>query len=327
MNGILRLIMAAVVLSALPHQLGAAELTPFRVGIAAPTVNMLPLWVAQASGLFKARGLGVEIVDTAGGSRGLAQVGSGKLQAMMVGLSAVIDANGRGGDYRLIASGANTMSFRFFGAKGISSADSLRGRKIGISSFGSESDSAATMALKNMGLTRADVEIVEAGGTPARLEALKSGKLAATALNEPADTEAKRDGLPLLADLKANLPWIFTAIAMDRNYLAAHRQQAREFLQAYIEGIDLALSDPAQARKILAGEFRDFSPVAVDAAYEDFRDRVPRDARPSHAGAELMLRESGNAAKPLTDYIDTSLLDDLGREGFFDEFKRRYRVQ
>lgn len=319
--------MAVVVLAALTHQLRAAELTPFRVGIAASTVNMLPLWVAQKAGLFKARGLDVEIVDTAGGSRGLAQVGSGKLQAMMVGMSAVLAANSRGGDYRLIASGANTMSFRFFGAKGISGAEAVRGRKVGISSFGSESDSAATMALKSLGLARTDVQIVEAGGTLARLDALKSGNLAATALNEPADTQAKRDGLPLLVDLKANLPWIFTAIAMDRKYLAAHRQQAREFLHAYIEGIDLALSDPARARTILAGEFKTFSLAAVNAAYDDFRTRVPRDARPSRDGAELMLRETGNAGKPLTDYIDTSLLDDLGHDGFFDELKRRYRVQ
>lgn len=319
--------MAAVVLAALPHQLYAAELTPFRVGIAAPTVNMLPLWVAQKTGLFRAGKLDVEIVDTAGGSRGLAQVGGGKLQAMMVGLSAVLDANSRGGDYRLIASGANTMCFRFFGANGISGANALKGRKVGISSFGSESDSAATMALKSLGLARADVQIVEAGGTLTRLDELKSGMLAATALNEPADTEAKRDGLPLLVDLKANLPWIFTAIAMDRKYLAAHRQQAREFLHAYIEGIDLALSDPARARTILADEFKTFSPAAVDAAYDDFRTRVPRDARPSRDGAELMLRETGNAGKPLADYIDTSLLNDLGRDGFFDELKRRYRVQ
>lgn len=327
MNRVLRLILAAVVLAALPHQLRAAELTTFRVGIAAPTANMLPLWVAQKMGLFKGRGLDVEIVDTAGGSRGLAQVGSGKLQAMMVGLSAVLDANSKGGDYRLIASGANTMSFRLFGAKGISGANSLRGGKVGISSFGSESDSAANMALKSLGLTRADVEVVEAGGTPARLDALKSGKLAATALNEPADTEAKHDGLPLLVDLNADLPWIFTAVAMDRKYLAAHRQQAQEFLEAYIEGIDLALSDPAQARKILAGQFRTFSPAAVDAAYDDFRARVPRDARPSRAGAELMLRETGNAAKPLTNYIDTSLLDALGRDGFFDALKRQYHIE
>ena len=90
----------------------------FRVGITAPTVNMLPLWVARDAGLFRMRGLDVEIVNTEGGSRGLAMVGQGRLEAMTVGLSATIDANTKGGDYRLIAAGANTMSFRFFGAVG-----------------------------------------------------------------------------------------------------------------------------------------------------------------------------------------------------------------
>ena len=45
----------------------------FRVGITAPTVNMLPLWIARDAGLFRMRGLNVEIVNTEGGSRGLAK--------------------------------------------------------------------------------------------------------------------------------------------------------------------------------------------------------------------------------------------------------------
>ena len=323
------IIMAAALAGALPPSARGAEVAPFRVGIAAPTVNMLPLWMARDAGLFRTRGLNIEIVNTEGGSRGLAQVGSGRLQAMIVGLSAVLDANGKGGNYRLIASGANTMSFRFFGAKGMDSAAALRGKKVGVSTFGSESDSAATMALKQLGLSRGDVEIVEAGGTLNRLEALKSGKLAATALNEPADTEAKLAGLPLLADLKADLPWIFTAIAVDRKYLDEHREHFREFLKAWIEGIYLALSDAARAKAILAREFNGFSSTALDATYADFRARVPRDAEPSRAGAELMLREvpHRNGSAKIEDYIDVSLLAQLRREGFFDDMKRRYRVE
>src|SRR5258708_28466862 len=185
--------------------------TRFRVGIAAPTVNMLPLWMAQEAGLFKARGLAVEIVNTDGGSRGLAEVGAGRLEAMTVGLSSVIDANGKNGDYRLIASGANTMSFRFFGAKSVAGASSLKDKKIGVSAFGSESDSAASMALKQLGLTRRDVSVVEAGGTLQPLELLKSGALAATALNEPPDTQAQREGLPPLPHFKPHPPSTFTA--------------------------------------------------------------------------------------------------------------------
>lgn len=326
------LIMGALVFAGLSGSAKAAASVSFKVGIAAPTVNMLPLWMGRDAGLFKARGLDVEIVNTDGGSRGLAEVGQGKLQAMIVGLSAVIDANGRNGDYRLIASGANTMSFRFFGAKGIANAAALRGKTVGVSAFGSESDSAASLALKQLGLTRRDVTVIEAGGTLKRMAALQSGALAATALNEPADTQAQRSGLPLLVDLKANLPWTFTAIVMDRRYLAAHREEVKNFLRAYVEAIQIALSDAVRAKRVLASEFKDFPPDVVDATYADFKARVPRDAAPSREGAETMLRELpglGAAVKStnVTDYVDASLIADLRREGFFDAMKSKYRVE
>ena len=311
---------------------GTAPATRFRVGIAAPTVNMLPLWMGQETGLFKARGLAVEIVNTDGGSRGLAEVGAARLEVMTVGLSSVIDANGKNGDYRLIASGANTMSFRFFGAKGVAGGASLKGKKIGVSTFGSESDSAASLALKQLGLMRRDVSMVEAGGTLKRLDALKSGALAATALNEPADTQAQREGLPLLVDLKADLPWIFTAIVMDKRYLAAHRDAVKDFLRAYVEAIYVALSDASRAKMVLAAEFKDFAPDVIEATYEDFKARVPRDAAPSQVGAVTMLRELAALGSPVksinvADYVDASLIEELRREGFFDAMKKKYRVE
>jgi ABC-type nitrate/sulfonate/bicarbonate transport system substrate-binding protein len=317
--------------AALAGSAQAAEPVPFKIGIAAPTVNMLPLWIGQSSGIFVAHGLNVEIVNTDGGSRGLAQVGEGKLQAMTVGLSAVIDANGKGGDYRLIASGANTMSFRFFGASRITDADSLRGKKIGVSAFGSESDSAASLALKQMGLSRSEVTVVEAGGTLKRLQALKSGAIAATALNEPADSQAERDRLPLLVDLRANLPWIFTAIVVDRKYLQTDRAEVKEFLRAYIESIYLALSNPQTAMLALANELKDFPPEVIEATYADFKNRAPRDAAPSREGAETMLRELPELGVPvksknIADYVDDSLIEELRSEGFFDGVTKRYQV-
>ncbi len=156
------------------------------------------------------------------------------------------------------------MSFRFFGARGTGTAAALKGRKVGVSTFGSESDSAAILALKRLGLSRDDVQLVEAGGTLKRLAALQSGALAATALNEPADTEARLAGLPLLADLKADLPWIFTAIAVDRKALASHPQQFRRISCRLISAASiLPCPDSARAKQVLNAEFRGFSPAVT----------------------------------------------------------------
>src|SRR5260370_1024325 len=78
--------------------------------------------------------------------------------------------------------------------------------------------------------------------------AVSPGPGARTALNEPADTQAGGEDLPLLVDLKADLPWIFTALVMDRNYLAAHKGLVKDFLRAYVEAIYVALSDGPRAK-------------------------------------------------------------------------------
>src|SRR5262249_22581058 len=153
------------------------------------------LWMGQSAGLFSARGLDVDIVNTDGGSRGLAEVGAGRLEGKTRGVFPVIDPNREGGDFRPIASGGDTVRLRFFGAQGGLCGAALKGKTVGVSAFRSESDSAASLALKQLGLQRSDVKLVEAGGTLRRLDALKGGTIAATALNEPADTEAQREKL------------------------------------------------------------------------------------------------------------------------------------
>ena len=319
---------AAAALVFLPTIPASEARMPFMVGITAPTVNMLPLWIARDEGLFRAHGLEVEIVVTDGGSKGLAEVGAGRLNEMTVGLSSVLDANGKGGDYRLVASGANTLSLGFFGARGVTA---LKGKPVGVSAFGSESDTAAMFALRRLGLARSDVRVVESGGTEKRLDALKAGTIAASALNAPVNFMAERDGLPKLADLANDVPWIFTGMVFTRAYVAQHRDRVEDFLRGYVEGVFFALSHEANAKATLAREFKGLDAAIVEATYDDFKLRVPRDAAPSREGAETMIRELpalGTKVKStnIADYIDDSPLADLEREGFFDAMKTKYDV-
>ena len=115
---------------------------------------------------------------------------------MRVGLSSVVQANRAGGDLRLIASMSNVIRFVFFTAPGVKTAADLKGGVIGVSTFGSESDSTVTIALERLGLTRADVTVKEYGGGSRRLEAVKSGEIKATAINEPTTSQAREQGVP-----------------------------------------------------------------------------------------------------------------------------------
>src|SRR5258708_28952981 len=96
-----------------------------------------------------------------GGGRGAEEVQAGRLDVMHVGLSSVVRLNRAGGDLRLIGSLSNVIRFTFFSAPGVKTAADLKGGTVGISTFGSESDSTVTLALQRLGLARSDVTLEE----------------------------------------------------------------------------------------------------------------------------------------------------------------------
>src|SRR6185295_11176580 len=127
-------------------------------------------------------------------------------------------------DLRVIAALANVIRFAFIAAPGVRTAADLKGGVVGVSTFGSESDATVTLALQRLGLTRDDVTLKEYGGGPKRLEALKSGEIKATAVNEPVTSMAREQGVHVLVDLvPERIPWLFTAIVVQRGTIAECR--------------------------------------------------------------------------------------------------------
>src|SRR5437899_9972537 len=222
----------------------AQPLTPLKVGMSDAVNTVLPFWMAQAGGFFAANGLNVEFVNTGGGSRGAQDVQAGKLDIMHVGLSYVVRINRSGGDLRLVASMSNVIRFTFFSGEGVKTAADLKGGVVGVSTFGSESDSTVTLALERLGLKRSDITLKEYGGSTQRLAALKSGEIKGTAINEPVASLAHEAGLTAMVDLVAEkIPWLFSTIVVKASSLQSHRDVLMRFLKASIEGNYLALSD------------------------------------------------------------------------------------
>ena len=172
-----------------------------KLGISDPVNTVLAWYMARDAGCYAAQGLKVDIVNMHGGSRGAAELQAGRLDVMHVGLSSVIRVNRAGGDITTIGSLSNVIRFTFFGAPGVKTAADLKGGIVGVSSFGSESDSTVTLAVQRLGLARNDITVKEYGGGMRRLEALKSGEIKATAINEPIASLARSQGVNVLVDL------------------------------------------------------------------------------------------------------------------------------
>lgn len=301
-----------------------------KVGLAALVNTALPLHLAEAGGFYAKQNLKVTIVDAGGGTRGGRALATGELQVMHVGLSGVADINGKGGDLRVIASLSNVMRFVFFSDPKVRTAADLKGKSIGVSSLGSESDSAASLALRQLGLSRSDVTIKEAGGSPQRLAAIKSGAIAAAAMNEPAATQAQEQGLYPLVDLfAAKTPWLFTGLSVDKRYLDANRAVLGRFMAATLEGAYRGITDEAWAKPILARDYKIANPKILDIVYADFKAQMPPTALPTREASENVLSLLPTfgvklKSQKIEDHVDTGVIDTLIADGTIATLKQRY---
>jgi ABC-type nitrate/sulfonate/bicarbonate transport system substrate-binding protein len=297
-----------------------------KAGISDPVNTVLAWYVARDAGLYAAQGLKVEIVNMNGGSRGAAELQAGRLDVMHVGLSSVIRVNRAGGDIRTIGSLSNVIRFTFFAAPGVKTATDLKGGAVGVSSFGSESDSTVTLAMQRLGLTRNDVVVKEYGGGMRRLEAVKSGEIKATPINEPIASLARAQGVSVLVDLvPEQIPWVFSSIVVRRGDIAGRRDVLVRFLKGTIEGNYLALADEARAKDVLAKELKIADSKILDIAYSDFKAQSPANIEVSRPGAENILAQFPGGSQKVEDYVDTSLIDALRGEGFFAAMAQKYK--
>lgn len=300
----------------------------FKVGISDRVNTALPIWMAEQAGFYTREGLKLETAIMAGGSAGATELQEGRLDVMRVGFSSVVRTNRGGGDVRCIAAMSNVMRFTFFSAAGVKTAAELKGGTIGVSTFGSESDTTVTFALRRLGLTRDDVVIKEYGGATRRLAALKSNEIQASAINEPVASQAVEQGSNVMVDLVAEeIPWLFSSIVVRTKDLANRRGVFEGFLKATIEGNYLALSDPRQAKVVLAKELALSDVRTIDVSYDDFKKQTPLNMEPSIQGAQNVLSELyPEESSPAEVYMDTGIIEDMKKRGFMDELQKKYRV-
>jgi NitT/TauT family transport system substrate-binding protein len=333
-TGTLRITAAglAVALGVAAAPATAAEPTPFKIGISAPVVTILPVWMAEAGGFYAKEGLKVEVINMEGGTRGLQVLLSGEIQGMHVGLAPAVLANKQGADLRLVTSTCNTIPITMFTKAGVSMAD-LKGKTFGISTFGSETDIAISILLKKLGLTRQDVTVSQIGGSSQRFAALVAGRIDVAPLIEPGIALAKERGFDPIVDLAAaKTPWIFDSVVVTSSYLKQNREPLTRFVKAYIAGAYLALADEKKANEVIAQKFKTNDAKVIAATYQDFKRLMPLDAAPSVEGAKNVIEQllaigTDIGSRDVNDYLDLSIISKLKQDGYFAELAKTYPVR
>ena len=136
----------------------AAPLEKLTIGWSAIAGSQAPFWITKEAGLFEKNGLDVIMIYLDGGSRATQAMMSGDLPIAQVGGNAPVVAKLRGADITLIAGLLNVLAYSMVVSPEIKKPEDLRGKKLTVSRFGSNSDYATRKILLKWGL-RPDVDV------------------------------------------------------------------------------------------------------------------------------------------------------------------------
>ncbi|HMF51994.1 MAG TPA: ABC transporter substrate-binding protein, partial [Candidatus Saccharimonadales bacterium] len=295
----------------------AQPLQRIRIGYPSISSRQAQLWVAKEEGIFRKCGLDVELIFLRGGQVAIQALTGGDPPIVTIGN--VIIANLQGHDIVLVGSVENSYDQSVFARPGtLTQVEQLRGKRFGISGFGSATHNAALILFKKYNLEPVkDVAFVPTGTGPERLAAMSAGRIDATFFNPSEVPQALKAGfgeIIQMADIGFEVQG--SGLATSRSYIKSRRDTVKAALKAYTEGIYFVFANKAATLKSLARYMRTSDQEVLDYSYQHYLKRTPKKPYPTMKGIQNLIDMSvaqspqAKSAKP-EQFIDLSFLQEF----------------
>jgi NitT/TauT family transport system substrate-binding protein len=309
--------------------LSQVEAAPIRVAYSAISGAMAPLWTTQEGGYFRREGLEMELPYIGGGTLLIQSMLGGDVQFAYGPSVPVVNSALRGSDLVFIANTGDTLIYSVMTRPEIKEPGDLKGRKIGVTRIGGSADLALEYPLKRWGLQRGrDVVVLQTGGLPESLAALRAGVVDGAVLSPPNNLLAKKAGLREMVDI-GQLGIIFpnTALSTTRSYLKSNRDVVIRFLRAFGEGQYRLRNDKEFSMKVLSKYTKTTDPEILAELYQIYGVRYTGQQIPYVRldGVDEILKgidsKEARQSKP-GDFVDNSLLKEVEQAGLFRKLYR-----
>jgi NitT/TauT family transport system substrate-binding protein len=214
----------------------AQDLVKVPVQIPAITPAVTAFAVARERGYYRQEGLDVQLVVMASGLGTQALLG-GNVKFSTAGGAGLMPIL-RGAPVRFMFTSFSRPMFWLYARSDIRLVESLKGRKVGVSSLGSGPDSLLREILKKHGLEGGrDVAIMAVGSGTARFYALQAGTVDAAMLSVPANLMAQEAGFRELVSF-IDQEWIELqgTVNVTDQLMASDPMLVEKFIRATLKG-------------------------------------------------------------------------------------------
>jgi NitT/TauT family transport system substrate-binding protein len=289
-----------------------------RIAVGTASIASLPTWVAKEGGYFTREGINAELIYIRGGPQTLSALLGGDVNFAQVYSAPILSARLTGADTIIVAGLINQPLFSVVTVPAIEKSEDLRGKKIGITTFGSATDVALRFALKKWGLRpETDVSILQMRGVPEILPAMVSGAIHGGVMSPPTNMMAIKAGFRELSYLpQLGISFQHTCLATTRRYLDRNRTPTLKMLKAYIAAIDRIKADKAFAKKVLAKYMQTNDNDVLEYSYNVASPIFKTPPYPTVDGIRSTLeflaeKEPKAKQAQAKDFADLSLLDEI----------------
>lgn len=302
-----------------------AQSQTIRIGSAGLSGELLPLWVAQAKGLFKKHGLNTEVITFQGGPPTVQSLLAGEIKFHVGGTSSMVDAKLAGADTRTIAVFINTLPYTLVASETIKSVEQLKGKRFAVSRLGSVSDLSLRIALRNLGVNpEKEAIILGIGDQTTRFGALRSGAVDATVISPPLTITARQLKFNLITSFQeAGIKWAYNSIDITGDYGRGNHDTVVNFLRGFVEGMAFIRKNKEESLAVLSKWMRLNDRESLEETYDYVLRILPRKPYATDDGIQAIL-DAISARNPKAkkfkpqDFVDMSYLQELDRSGFID---------
>ncbi len=289
-----------------------------------PSPYVAPLWLGIETGIFVRYGIEASVVGPMASPSVVASMLSGETPIAFVGPDAIIAADLNGGDIKVLGAAAPVV-FSMYVSQNIRSAADLKGKKIGITRFGTTTDYVTRYILRKLGLKPdEDVSLVPLDVVSNMVTAMVAGAVDGGMLaDDYVIVAAKQLGpfhpLASMADYDIVIP--SSPLMGKESWFKSHPNDALNVARAYAEGIATVFKDKNATMAAIAKYTKTTDPGMLAQSHALLLKVLPKAPVPKPSDLATIMGASTKpevrAANP-AQFIEPSFMNELVRDGFID---------
>jgi NitT/TauT family transport system substrate-binding protein len=301
-----------------------------RIGYSSISGSYLGIWVAHDAGYFAKEKLDDQIILIPSGSQLAQVVTAGEVDVAALNGSSAMAAAIQGADIKIIGNTTNKLIFSIYVRPEIKTIEDLKGKKIGVTRFGSATDIAARFALRKHNLDpQKDVTILQMGAMSSIMGGLQGGSIEGGLVSPPTLFAVEKMGFKELVSVTdLDLAFPNPSLVVQGGILRKKPESVDGFMRAYARGIHRARTDKEFALKSIANYTKIADPAVLQKAYDLYVGKVLEKApyinMVGMRNALADLAKTVPAAKHVKpeQFIDMHFLDRLEQSGLLKDLYR-----